>query len=172
MTAFLIRRAFTMVLVALVVSVLVFALARAQGDPRYMYLSEYMTQEQWDELGVHLGLDRPVLIQYFNWLGNALKGDLGTSLRESRPVWDSISERIPATFQLAVAAWTFSVLVGWPLGVLSAVKRGTMMDSRAGASPCSDRPFRDSGLASCLSSCLLSNSSGFRRRAGKVGNIS
>ena len=128
MTAFLIRRAFTMVLVALVVSVLVFALARAQGDPRYMYLSEYMTKEQWDELGVYLGLDRPVLIQYFNWLGNALKGDLGTSLRESRPVWDSISERIPATFQLAIAAWTFSVIVGWPLGVLSAVKRGTIMD--------------------------------------------
>ncbi len=128
MTAFLIRRAFTMVLVALVVSVLVFALARAQGDPRYMYLSEHMTQEQWDELGVYLGLDRPVLVQYFSWLGNALRGDLGTSLRESRPVWDSISERIPATFQLAVAAWTFSVVVGWPLGVLSAVKRGSMMD--------------------------------------------
>ena len=104
MTAFLIRRAFTMVLVALVVSVLVFALARASGDPRYMYLSEYMTDEQWDDLGVYLGLDRPVVIQYFNWLGKALKGDLGTSLRESRPVWDSISERIPATFQLAIVA--------------------------------------------------------------------
>ena len=128
MTAFLIRRAFTMVLVALVVSVLVFALARASGDPLYMYLSEYMTDEQWDDLGVYLGLDRPVVIQYFNWLGKALKGDLGTSLRESRPVWDSISERIPATFQLAIVAWIFSLVVGWPLGVLSAVKRGTMMD--------------------------------------------
>ncbi len=128
MSTFLIRRAFTMVLVALIVTVIVFLLARATGDPRYMYLSEHMTDEQWDELGVYLGLDRPIYVQYFSWLGKALTGDLGKSLRESRPVAQSIAERIPATFQLAVAAWVFSIAVGWPLGVLSAVKRGEMTD--------------------------------------------
>ncbi len=93
-----------------------------------MYLSEYTTEEQWDDLGVILGLDRPLHVQYFTWLGGALRGDLGISLRESRPVAESIAERIPATFQLAAAAWIFSIIVGWPLGVLSAVKRGTVMD--------------------------------------------
>ena len=117
-----------MILVALIVSLVVFILARFQGDPRYMYLSEYTTLEQWEEMGRELGLDGPVVVQYLTWLGNAVKGNLGDSLREHRPVTTAIAERIPATFQLAIAAWTFSVLVGWPLGILAAVKRGSVWD--------------------------------------------
>lgn len=128
MGRFLIRRLFTMIAVVFVISLLVFGLARLQGDPRYLYLSEYTTEEQWEEMGRYLGLDKPLIVQYLIWLGKAVRGDMGVSLRESRPVTAAIAERIPATFQLAFAAWVFSVLVGWPLGILSAVKRSGTWD--------------------------------------------
>ena len=128
MRRFIITRLVYAVLVALATSIFVFALAHKSGDPRTVLLTEYATKEQWDAWGRRWGLDKPLVVQYGLWLGRALTGDLGDSIRELRPVRKVIQERIPATLQLAAGAFTFSLVVGIPLGVLSAVKRGTAWD--------------------------------------------
>jgi peptide/nickel transport system permease protein len=93
-----------------------------------MLLDDNTSQEQWDAWGREMGLDRPLPVQYLVWLGKAVRGDLGNSLWEKRPVTESILMRIPATLQLGGAAWLFAMVVGIPLGVLSAVKRGGAWD--------------------------------------------
>lgn len=117
-----------MVATMLLVTVLVFGLSRARGDPRLMLLDDNTTQETWDAWGEQMGLDRPLVVQYFVWLSRAIQGDLGKSLWEKRPVTESLMQRIPATLQLGAAAWAFAMLLGVPLGVLSAVKRGSIWD--------------------------------------------
>ena len=109
-------------------SVVVFGLSRAAGDPRFLYLSEYTTKEQWDQWGRKMGLDKPVVVQYGVWLGRMLRGDFGESIREARPVTEAIKERIGTTLQLAGLGWFFTLASGVPLGVLAAVKRGTIWD--------------------------------------------
>lgn len=128
MTRFLARRFVSMVLVLIVVSSLVFIMSRAQGDPRLLYLTETTTKEQWEQWGEKMGLDRPLPLQYLVWLGKAVRGDFGESLREFRPASEAVLERLPATLQLGLAAWVYALLLGWPLGVLSAIKRGTVWD--------------------------------------------
>ena len=128
MRRFIVMRIVYAVLVAFATSVFVFALAHKSGDPRYVLLTTYTSQEQWDAWGKRWGLDKPIVVQYGIWLGNALKGDFGESLRELRPVRKVILERIPATLQLAAGAFVFSLAVGVPLGILAAVKRGSAWD--------------------------------------------
>lgn len=128
MARFILIRLFYAVLVAFATSIFVFAMAHKTGDPRTVFLTTYTSQEQWDAWGERWGLDRPLIVQYGIWLGRAVRGDLGESLRALRPVKTIIIERIPATLQLAVSAAIFSVIVGVPLGVLSAVKRGSLLD--------------------------------------------
>jgi ABC-type dipeptide/oligopeptide/nickel transport system permease component len=121
-------RLFYAVVVAFATSIFVFAMAHKTGDPRTVFLTTYTSQEQWDAWGERWGLDKPLIVQYSIWLGRAARGDLGESLRALRPVKTVIMERIPATLQLAASAAFFSVIVGVPLGVLSAVKRGSLLD--------------------------------------------
>ena len=128
MTIFLVRRFFYGIAVVIIVTLVVFLLSRASGDPRTYFMNEYTTKEQWDAWGREWGLDKPVIQQYFLWLGRAMTGNLGKSLRESRPVLDVIMERVPATVQLAAGAFIFAVLLGLPFGVLSAVWRGSWLD--------------------------------------------
>ena len=128
MRRFLVKRSILMLVMLVIVSVLVFAMSRIQGDPRFLYLSEYTTQEEWDEWGRQMGLNRPLVAQYFVWFGKVVRGDLGISLRENRPVTKAVAERVPASLQLGLASWIFALSVGWPLGVLAAVKRGSIWD--------------------------------------------
>ena len=116
------------VFVTFAVSVFVFALAHKSGDPRDVLLTSYTSPEQYEAWGERWGLDKPLVVQYGIWLGNALRGEFGESLRELRPVREVIFERVPATLQLAAGAMVFSLVVGVPLGILSAVKRGTVWD--------------------------------------------
>ena len=110
-------------------TVFIFGLSRASGDPRAMYMSENIAgQEAWDALGREMGLDRPLPVQYGMWLGGVFKGDFGRSVRHQRDAMDLVAERFPATAQLAVAAFIFTVVMGIPLGVLSAVRRGSVWD--------------------------------------------
>jgi peptide/nickel transport system permease protein len=81
--------------------------------------------EAW---GVKWGLDKPLIVQYGLWIGSAIQGDFGTSLRAGSNAFDVVMQRVPATLQLALSAWVFAFIVGIPLGVLSAVKRGTLWD--------------------------------------------
>ena len=116
------------VFVTFAVSVFVFALAHKSGDPRDVLLTSYTSPEQYEAWGERWGLDKPLVVQYGIWLGNAVRGEFGESLRELRPVREVILERVPATLQLAAGAMVFSLVVGVPLGILSAVKRGTVWD--------------------------------------------
>ena len=129
MQRFLVRRFFISLITLFVVSVVIFAMSRAAGDPRHVFLDDYSTQEDWDRLTVSLGLDKPYYQQYGIFLADALKGDLGKSIKEKRPVIEIMMERLPATVQLAAVAFGFSILLGVPLGVLSAVRRGSPMDA-------------------------------------------
>lgn len=108
----------------------IFALSRAGGrDPRAMYMSENIAgREAWEALGREMGLHRPLPVQYGIWMGGVFRGDFGTSVREQRDAMDVVLERLPATLQLAVGAMAFTVLLGVPLGVLSAVRRSSLWD--------------------------------------------
>ena len=128
MQRYLVRRILLAFLTLLAVSLIIFVMSRAAGDPRHIYLDDYSTQEDWDRLTESLGLDKPYYQQYGIFLGDALRGNFGESIKEGRPSMEVIIERIPATLQLGLAAFVFSVVVGVPLGILSAVKRGSALD--------------------------------------------
>lgn len=112
----------------LALTMVVFSLSRAVGDPRLLYLDEYTTKKDWDAMGRQMGLERPLVVQYSSWMGQLLRGNLGDSLREARPVVSAISERIWPTLQLAGLGWFLTVAFGVPLGVLAASTRGSMWD--------------------------------------------
>ena len=128
MQRFLLRRAIVTLITLLVISVIIFVMARAAGDPRALLLDDYATLDQWEALGSELGLDKPLYHQYSIFLKDMLRGDFGMSIRENRPVMDVIVERLPATLQLGLAAFVFSLVIGVALGVLGAVKRGSILD--------------------------------------------
>lgn len=128
MQRYLVKRILMALVTLFAVSLIIFILSRASGDPRHIYLDDYSTQEDWDQLTVTLGLDKPYYQQYGIFIQSALSGDFGESIKEGRPSMEIILERIPATLQLGLAAFIFSVLLGVPLGILSAVKRGSALD--------------------------------------------
>jgi peptide/nickel transport system permease protein len=116
-------------LVALaILSVVVFILARATGDPLQMILPMSATQEDYDNARRYLGLDRPYIEQYLSFVGRALTGDFGVSLRARRPVVELLQERLPNSMRLAVFAMGVSLSIAFPLGVLAAVNKGTGLD--------------------------------------------
>jgi len=130
MRRFIVRR-FVFSLVSIVVATLaVFLLSRAQGDPLLLYAtSGYgLTAESEVALRKKLALDRAVPVQYALWLGRTLKGDMGETILDRKPVARVVLARLPSTLHLGAAAFFLSFLIGIPLGVLSAVKRGTIWD--------------------------------------------
>ena len=131
MRRYLIRRFFFAILTLLAVTLLVFSLSRAAGDPLLLFAKAGgygMSQERVEILSERLGLDKPLIVQYFKWLGRTLKGDLGNTIVTETSVRRLILERIGPTLQLGFAAFLFALIVGVPLGILSAVKRGTGWD--------------------------------------------
>ena len=130
MRRFIIRR-FVFSLVSIVVAtLLVFLLSRAAGDPLLLYAnSGYgLTAEGEAALRKKLALDRPVPVQYALWLGRTLKGDMGETILDRKPVFRIVTQRLPSTIHLGATAFLLSFLIGIPLGVLSAVTRGSMWD--------------------------------------------
>ena len=125
---FLVRRALATVVTLFLLVTIVFSLARLQGDPRNLFLTDVSTDADYEAISKELGLDRPVITQYGIFLGQILRGNLGKSLHSERSVSSILLDRYPATLQLALGALIFSVVVALPLGVLSAVKRGTIWD--------------------------------------------
>lgn len=128
MRTFIIRRFFAGLVVILLVSFLVFAMSRLAGDPRNLYTDEYTTPEFFEAMGKEFGLDKPVVVQYLIWMSKAVRGDFGKSLFARTSALNVIKERIPATLQLTSGAFVFALITGVPLGVLSAVKRGSVWD--------------------------------------------
>ena len=132
MFRFLIRRLILTIPVVLGVATLVFSLIHlVPGDPAQAMLGESASPADMVELRARLGLDRPLIVQYGRFLKGLVRGDLGTSLRTNQPVADAIAERMPATFELGMAAMLIAVVFAVPLGVMAAVGAGTVIDHTA-----------------------------------------
>lgn len=102
------------------------------GDPvEVMYGSFQTTEEELDRIRERLGLDQPVIVQYFMYLGRVLQGDLGRSIVGDQPVLDILLTRFPATILLTVASLLVAIAVGMPLGFLAAYRKGTAVDAGA-----------------------------------------
>lgn len=140
MTGYLLRRILSLVPTWLGISLFAFALANlAPGDPAELILQrqqqEPPTPEQLEAFRERFGLDDPFVVQYARWVGQAVQGDLGVSLRSGQPVLDELVSRFPATLQITLPAFAVAVLLALAVGVLSAVRRGSLSDhtSRVGA---------------------------------------
>jgi ABC-type dipeptide/oligopeptide/nickel transport system permease component len=128
----ILRRLMSTVPTILGVATLIFLLVRViPGDPAAMMLGDYATPELHEQLRHQLGLDKPLYVQYFNFLAQLLRGDLGNSIRSNQPVWDRIIQAMPYTLQLATGALLVSVVLGVSAGMLAAVKRNTWIDTSA-----------------------------------------
>jgi ABC-type dipeptide/oligopeptide/nickel transport system permease component len=129
MTAYLIRRLVQTVFVLLGVSILSFGTLFLSGDPTMLMVSESWNSQQIAEFRHTMGFDRPWHVQYLDFLSHAIRGDFGLSLRQQQPIFTLISQRLPATLQLAAAAMAIALAVGLPLGVLAAIRRGSIWDN-------------------------------------------
>ena len=133
MQRFLIRRFILILVTLLAVSMIIFVLVRLGGDPRSLLLDDYAGAQQWEDLGAELGLDKPYYHQYAIFMKGILQGDLGDSIELRYPVTSVIKEHLWATFELGIAAFLLSLVVGIPLGVLSSIHRGSILDQFAKA---------------------------------------
>ncbi len=134
MAGYLARRFAQMLIVVLMVSVASFGLLFLTGDPTELLLgagADVMTQQQIEEFRHARGFDRPWVFQYLTFLASAVRGDFGDSLRHNRPASEVVWERVPATVQLGLIALMLSVALGVPLGVISATRRGSLVDAGA-----------------------------------------
>ena len=132
MTRFLLRRLLLTVPVLLGVATLVFSLIHlVPGDPVQAMLGDSASPQDIADMRGRLGLDRPLLVQYGSFLKGAVRGDLGSSLRTNETVTAAILERMPATFELALAAMAVAAVIAIPLGIIAAVRAGTGVDYAA-----------------------------------------
>ena len=125
MLAFILRRLAQAFVVMLSVAFIAFMLFQYVGDPVASMLGQDATTEQREALRKELGLDKPFPVQFARFVGNAVQGDFGLSLRQGRKVSTLIAERLPATLELSMAAAVVALVVGIPLGVFAALRRGT-----------------------------------------------
>ncbi len=130
MRTFVLRRLFYAFLTVVGGTLLLFILSRMAGDPRVLYMDDYSKPdpEVWERLGEKFHLDKPVPVQYAYWVWDITRGEFGESIAATRPVEDVIYSRLWNSIQLGAVAWALGTLVGVPLGMLSAVKRGQPID--------------------------------------------
>ncbi len=131
MVRFVLARLLQSLVALAILSVVVFILARATGDPLHLILPMSASEEDYANARRYLGLDRPYLEQYVSFVGRAVTGDFGMSLRARRPVSELIRERLPNSLRLAAFAMGISLAIAFPLGVMAAVKKGTALDRTA-----------------------------------------
>lgn len=123
MFAFILRRLIQACGVMLAVALLAFILFQFVGDPVTSMLGQEATPAERDQLRAELGLNDPVVVQFYHFVTNAIQGDFGLSLRQGQKVSDLIREKLPATLELSIAAAVIALVVGLPLGVYTALKR-------------------------------------------------
>jgi dipeptide transport system permease protein len=130
MIKFLLSRLLTFLPTFIGVTLISFAFIRVlPGDPIIVMAGERgMSDERYQELVAELGYDRPILVQYWEYLGGVIQGDLGDSFVTKRPVWDEFFALFPATLELSACAMTLAILIGLPAGVIAAVYRGKFFD--------------------------------------------
>ncbi|MEO7761181.1 MAG: ABC transporter permease, partial [Casimicrobiaceae bacterium] len=129
MYIFLIRRLLAAVPVVIVVTVFVFALLHlAPGDPAAIIAGDLATADDIAKIRTKLGLDEPLLIQFFKWVGQLLRGDLGNSIFSAHPVSLLIGQRLEPTVTLTVMTLLISVMLAVPMGVIAAARVGSWVD--------------------------------------------
>jgi len=127
MLAFIVRRLGQAVLVMLTVGLIAFSLFRFVGDPVIFMLGQDATPEDRTRITAALGLDQPYYVQFAQFVGRAVQGDFGLSLRQVRPVSQLIIERLPATLELSMVAAVFALIAGITMGVYTALRRSTWL---------------------------------------------
>lgn len=128
MLAYLIKRFGVAVLVAFTVSLITFSMVYLSGDPAMALAGEAATEAEINNIRRVYGYDQPIVVQYVNWLWNALQGDFGQSHYLKKPVADVIFERLPTTMLLGACALTFALVLSIPLGVIAAVRPNSIID--------------------------------------------
>ncbi|CAN5570284.1 ABC transporter permease [soil metagenome] len=134
MSTYILRRLLTMIPTLIGVSLIVFFSIRFIPGDIVLVLSgarSDVTEEQLDQLRRNLGLDKPLPVQYVDWVGGAVQGDFGNSLKTQRPIANDIASRMPITIQLAMMAALVGLFVGIPAGVIAALRRGTRTELAA-----------------------------------------
>lgn len=130
MARYILKRLLLMIPVILGISLLVFAMLElSPGDPAQIILGMKATPEALADLRKQMGLDQPFWTRYFNYILNALHGDFGTSWRTNLPVFQEIVARMPTTIRLALGSMFLVVLIGIPVGIISAVKQYSLLDN-------------------------------------------
>ena len=134
MKTFIVRRFIHAIIVLILVTLIVFLAMRIlPGDPIYMIMTEGqmtgITEEDIEAARHEYGLDRPIMVQYFDWLGGVLRGDLGISLLQRLPVTHMLGHGIPITLNLGLLSVAVSLVLGIPAGVICAVRRGKWLDT-------------------------------------------
>jgi peptide/nickel transport system permease protein len=124
-------RLFQSLLAVFILSILVFILVRASGDPASLMLPETATEEDYQYMRAQLGLDKSLLVQYSIFFINSIKGDFGKSIRTQRPVIDSIKEMLPNSLKLVAVSMVMAIIISIPLGVMAGAKKGTFIDTFA-----------------------------------------
>ena len=129
MITYILRRILSSLPVLFGILFVTFALGRLiPGDPCRAILGEKATDVVCDAFIIRHGLDKPIPTQFIIYVGEILRGDLGSSIRYSKPITDLLVERLPTTLELTITAMTFSVVVGIPLGIISAVRHNSAVD--------------------------------------------
>jgi len=127
MAAYVLRRLIQTIPAVFIVVTIIFILTRVvPGDPVGVLLGPFADQERVEETRTRMGLDRPIVVQYIEWLSDAVRGDFGDSFFLGRPVAQAIREAFPVTFSLAALSILLTVLLAVPLGIISALKRDSM----------------------------------------------
>ena len=130
MHKYILKRLLMLIPVILGVTFIVFFILNlSPGDPAAMILGEQATAEALEMKREELGLNDPLLVRYFNYMKDLLRGDMGVSYRNSISVWEQVIDRFPNTVVLAIAGILVALLIGIPLGILSAKKQNTVIDN-------------------------------------------
>ena len=127
MGAFILRRLLQAIVVMVSVGFIAFLLFQYVGDPVLILLGQDATPDQIRQLRADLGLDQPFFVQFWHFLLNAVQGEFGLSLRQGAKVSRLLGERFPATFELALVAAALALLIGIPMGVYAALRRGSFL---------------------------------------------
>ncbi len=137
MLPYIIRRLFMAVIIIILVTIMVFSAIRLQpGDPLTIFLGQnagiaQMSEEALDQLRHEYGLDKPPVMQYFDWIGGVLRGDLGRSITYRDNVGTLMAQRFPITIHIGLTAFILGNIIGIILGVIAALRRGTWVDATA-----------------------------------------
>jgi peptide/nickel transport system permease protein len=132
MTQYILRRILSLIPVLIGVSIVVFALIRMiPGDPVIVMLGERARPEDIERVRAELGFDQPIFVQYIEWLGRVLRGDLGTSIINRTDVMTELQTRLAATLELVIFGLLIGLVVGVSIGIISALRRGSWIDLTA-----------------------------------------